>query len=68
MNDAELRMWREASHIAVLAMGQEKSGKTRGTKRVNRADEDPAAYWCLTELIVGFARRHGRAASITGEK
>lgn len=40
--------WREAAEIAYRAMG-------------DRADEDPLAWWCLTEWIYDYGQRAMRA-------
>jgi hypothetical protein len=40
--------WREAAEIAYRAIGA-------------KADEDPLAWWCLTELIYAYGQRSMRA-------
>lgn len=51
MSEVSLKRWREASEIALRAMG------------VDRAEADPLAYWCLTEWIYDYGQRAMRAKS-----
>lgn len=62
MSPRESRLYADAGKIAMLAMGRtEKNGPGRPrTKRGWAADEDPLAYVCLVEWIVGVARRYAR--------
>jgi hypothetical protein len=43
-----------AGYLARMAMGYEKRNGLE--KRRLKADEDPLAWWCLTETIVDFAK------------
>lgn len=48
-----------ASVLAFHAMGFERNGRRgRASRKVYRADEDPLAWWCLTEAIVALSRPH----------
>lgn len=58
MTNAELRQWRRASEIAYVAMGRLERGPGRASPAYRwKADEDPLAWWVLTELIMDFAKR-----------
>ena len=59
MNEREIAMYVEAGDIARMLMGTEKQW---GSKPRICANDDPMAWWCLTELLVGFAAKHGRTA------
>lgn len=63
MSPREAKLWREAQQIARLGMGTEVVRGTHGSPRHERwkADEDPLAAWCLTEWIVGAAKRYAKA-------
>lgn len=43
--------WADANRIAVLAMGREYSLGGKDGRWTWKADADPLAAWCLTELI-----------------
>lgn len=62
--ELELQMWREAAGHALIAMGREekRAGRRSGERRW-KADDDPLAHWCLTELFVAFAAKWGKIAS-----
>jgi hypothetical protein len=65
MTKTEIKMWKEAELIAVMAMGKEPPRQGRSHTRRPRdwnANNDPLAHWLLTESIVEFAKRHGRTA------
>ncbi len=49
----------EAGRIIQIAMGKEKVSRGRGRNAVVnwRAEEDPLAYWCGVEAIVGLVER-----------
>ncbi len=50
MTKKQQRRWRSAGANARAAMGKER--RVRGdTGDRWRADEDPLAWWCLTELL-----------------
>lgn len=53
--------WVQAGEIARMLMGKRK-GPGRNSYEYWIADEDPLAWWCATELIMNFARRHRAAA------
>jgi hypothetical protein len=59
MTDREMKLLHDASQIARLAMGTEVIPGVRGRPRkvIWKADEDPLAWWCLVEAIVGLANR-----------
>ena len=59
MTNREVRRWRKAATLARLAMGQEQSRGVRGSPShlFWRADEDPLAWWCLTECIYAYGQR-----------
>lgn len=59
MTDITMRRWKEAADIAYRAMG------TRGKDHIHVADEDPLAWWCLTEWIYNYGQRALRS-SLTG--
>lgn len=46
--------WVRAGFAARLIMG--KTEPRRGRPSVWRADEDPAAWWCATELIFNISK------------
>jgi len=50
MTAKQKQRWAKAAWIARLAMGTDRIGPGR-RHTVWRADEDPLAWWCLTELI-----------------
>ena len=53
MTTKQAERWAKAGKIARDAMGRER--RVRGDTRERwRADEDPLAWWCLTELIYGL--------------
>ena len=45
-----------ASRDAALIIGSKTYGRGLGTRAVKIADEDPAAWWCLVELLVSYSR------------
>lgn len=47
----EIKRWKRAGHIAYLAMSTETPRVGRGKRINHRVDDDPLAWWCLTELI-----------------
>lgn len=53
-----MRLWRNAQRDAFLIMGRiERRGRGHpsSTETVWKADDDPLAWWCLTELLVCYA-------------
>lgn len=55
-----LRLWRNAQDDARRIMGREDKPRGRtahGEKYVGdwKANQDPLAWWCLTELLVAYA-------------
>lgn len=60
MSPKEYKLWADASRLAVAAMGEDVHQDLRGSPRhaTKRANEDPLAYWCLVEAIVGLAKRY----------
>lgn len=63
MADHETVLWNEAAGIADLAMGKRDVRDGRRIVQRHNSDDDPLAWWCLTELLVSFAEKH--AADIT---
>lgn len=61
MSESEQRLYHEAAKLARAAMGKRMVGNTRARHEVIAADEDPAAWWELTEGIVSIAQRHAAA-------
>lgn len=57
MRDVDL--YAKAGEIAYRAMG------THGKDGTRNADEDPLAWWCLTEWIVSLAKEHKRSIEAT---
>jgi len=51
----EQELYAKAGELARIAMGREKWGRGRGTHRYWVADEDPLAWWELTECIASIA-------------
>lgn len=50
--------WADAAEIAYVAMGYEMApAGARRRHRVSRAEQDPLAWWCLTELIMQRAQQ-----------
>jgi len=60
MTGREARLWAEASRIAEVALRT--YPKVRGDRSPQRiSEDDPLAWWCLTESIVGIAKRYARS-------
>jgi hypothetical protein len=57
--NADHGAWVQAQRIAFLAMGKDVTPGVRGRPRREywRADEDPLAWWALTEWIMAFRQR-----------
>lgn len=47
----------EAERLAAIAMGTTIQGRGRGRRIIKQAEQDPLAWWCLTEALVAFAER-----------
>jgi hypothetical protein len=47
----------EAERLAAIAMGTTIVGGGRGRRVVKHAEQDPLAWWCLTEALVQFGER-----------
>lgn len=60
MDEAEYRLYADAAQIAETAMGKERVHRT-SREWVKRKDDDPLAWWCLTEWIVSTAKRFAKA-------
>jgi hypothetical protein len=58
----EVQLYAKASQIAHLALGKERGPVGRGNARRWISDEDPLAWWNLTECIVALARASAQAA------
>lgn len=61
MAQANLTLWRNAQRDAFLIMGRlDRQPGRRGPWREGesrwKADADPLAWWCLTELLVSYAQ------------
>ena len=56
MTKKQLDKWERASRVARVVMGKGVVRGTRGSPRFEyyKADEDPLAWWCLTELLHDF--------------
>lgn len=67
MTKAEERLYARASNMAVVIMGKEYVRGTRGSPStlVARATEDPCAWWCLTEALVGIAKKYARESAVS---
>ena len=46
MRKKELTLYLEAQKLSALAMGKD------------AVQKDPLAWWCLTEILVNFAKKH----------
>lgn len=69
MKEAEAQVYAKASRIITIAMGQDVSGRGRGTRRTWRADNDPLAAVLGVEAIMEIFREGvsaGRAALSDG--
>jgi hypothetical protein len=58
MTYAEYRLYAEVSEAVRIIMGNEKRGQGRGQYSVNRASEDPLAWWSAVEWIVDISKRY----------
>lgn len=54
MTEKQTAKWLRAAGLARDAMGKVKLGGGRTAIWVWKADEDPLAWWCLTEAIHDF--------------
>ncbi len=57
-----IELYSHAGDLAKLAMGRDESrvGRRRGEPARWNADDDPLAWWCLTEAIANLANRHSQ--------
>ncbi len=57
MTDEEVTEWQRAADLAAKAMGSYKVRNGRKMETHLTATDDPLAWWCLTEAIMGFRFR-----------
>lgn len=56
--EPSMKLWRNAQQDAFLIMGRIERGRGRPSPTAIewKADEDPLAWWCLTELLMAYAQ------------
>lgn len=52
--DRERRLWANAGRDAAAIMGRRRVAPRSPV--TSNADEDPLAWWCLTELLVAYGK------------